>query len=611
LKTPRPVEDAARIQSFIEVGGPAHSAERVAALRAQLAKKSFTGFLTPRADEHQNEYVAPGSERLLWLTGFSGSAGLAIVLADRAALFVDGRYTVQAAEQLDPQVFTVEPLADTTPSLWLEKTLKAGDRIGFDPWLLTHDAVQRYTRACERAGAKFAPVDHNPIDVIWKDRPVAPSAPITIHPFKYAGRKPQDKIAAVQEKLDAADGLILSDSHNVAWLLNIRGGDVSHTPLPLVFAYLPKTGRPTLFVDELKLDAEARAHIEAVADISSPAALSHFVAALGKEKKSVVIDAATGPYALVRKLEAAGGKAVVEADPTTLMKARKTEAELKGALAAHIRDGAAMARFLAWFDEAAPKGKATEVSAAEKLEDFRRETGVLKDLSFPAISAAGPHAAMPHYRVSAASNLKVGKGLFLIDSGAQYLDGTTDITRTIAVGKPTQAMRDRFTRVLKGHIAIARALFPKGTTGAQIDTLAREPLWRAGLDFDHGTGHGIGSYLSVHEGPQRIAKTGVVALEPGMIISNEPGYYLPGKFGIRIENLVVVEPRSVRGAEREMLGFRTISFAPIDLRAIDPDLLDADETAWLNAYHAEVRERLSPLLDRATRAWLKKATKKI
>jgi Xaa-Pro aminopeptidase len=606
-----PAPGSSRIQRFAEVGGPAKGAERVAALRAELAKKKFTGYLVPRADEHQNEYVAPGSERLLWLTGFSGSAGLAIVLTDRAAVFVDGRYTTQAAEQLDPSVFSVEPIVEAPPSLWLEKNLQAGDKIGFDPWLHTADTIQRLSKICEKAGAKLTAVDRNPIDAIWKDRPAAPSAPISIQPLEYTGLAAQDKIAAVQQKLGRVDGLVLSDAHNVAWLLNIRGGDVSHTPLPLVFAYLPKDGRPTLFVDPAKLGKEARAHIEAVADVQAPGALSKFIAALGKAKARVVIDNATGPQALVSKLETAGGKALVEADPITLTKAKKTEAELNGSLAAHLRDGAAMARFLSWFDEAAPKGKVTEVSAAEKLEDFRRETGVLKDLSFPSISAAGPHAAIPHYRVSDTSNLKVGKGLYLIDSGGQYQDGTTDITRTIAVGKPSALMRDRFTRVLKGHIAVARAVFPKGTTGVQIDALAREPLWRAGLDFDHGTGHGIGSYLSVHEGPQRIAKSGNVPLEPGMIISNEPGYYLPGEFGIRIENLVVVEAKAIRGGEREMLGFQTISFVPIDLNAIDADLLDAEEIEWLNGYHAEVREKLSPLLDRETRAWLKKATRKI
>jgi Xaa-Pro aminopeptidase len=605
------VAEIKRFQSFAEVGGPAHGKARIAALREELAKEKLAGFLVPRSDEHQNEYVAPGSERLLWLTGFSGSAGLAIVLTQEAALFVDGRYTLAAADQVDTEVLKVVPLVETPPQVWLETKLNAGDRLGFDTWLMTSDAVQRFERACEKAGAKLVALDKNPIDAIWQDRPAAPAAPISLYPVKYAGQAASQKIGELQKRLGHVDGAILSDSHNVAWALNIRGGDVSHTPLPLVFAYVPSEGRPVLFADEQKLAPEVRARVEEVADIRAPGAIGDFVTELGKAKKRVLIDAATGPYALARNLESAGGKAFVEVDPTTLMKARKNEAELKGARAAHLRDGAALARFLAWFDGAAAKGKLTEIAAAEKLEEFRRETGQLKDLSFPSISAAGPHAAIPHYRVSETSNLRIGKGLFLIDSGAQYIDGTTDITRTIAVGEPTKAMRDRFTRVLKGHIAVARAIFPRGTNGAQIDVLARAALWRAGLDFDHGTGHGIGAYLSVHEGPQRIAKTGFVALEPGMIISNEPGFYAAGKFGIRIENLIVVTPLKIAGAEREMLGFETISFAPIDLRAIEPDLLDRQEKDWLNAYHAEVREKIGPLVDKATRSWLTKATRKI
>jgi Xaa-Pro aminopeptidase len=603
--------DVGRFQNFAEVGGPAHGAKRTAALRAELARKKLTGFLVPRSDEHQNEYVPPGSERLLWLTGFSGSAGLAIALADRAALFVDGRYTVQASAQVDPAVYTVEPIVETPPHVWLEKTLKPGDRLGFDPWLFTADAVQRLARAAEKAGAQLAPVEKNPIDAIWSDRPTPPVAPITIYPPELAGQSAADKVGALQSKLGHVDGAVLSDPHNVAWLLNIRGADVSHTPLPLAFAYVPATGRPMLFIDERKLTPQTRAHVEAVADIKPAAELGAFVAALGKAKKRVLVDVATGPWALARKLESTGGKAVVEADPTTLLKACKNETELKGARAAHLRDGAAVTKFLAWFDAAVATGKLTEVEAARKLEDFRRETGELKELSFPSIAAAGPHAALPHYRVSETSNLKIRKGLFLIDSGGQYLDGTTDITRTIAVGEPTKLMRDRYTRVLKGHIAIARAVFVKGTTGAHIDALARAALWRAGLDFDHGVGHGIGAYLSVHEGPQRIAKSGSVPLEAGMIISNEPGYYAPGKFGIRIENLIVVKPMKIPGAEREVLGFETISFAPIDLRPVEPGLLDADEKDWLDAYHQEVRARISPLVDPATRAWLKKATRKL
>ncbi len=497
------------------------------------------------------------------------------------------------------------------PHTWLEKALTANDRLGFDPWLMTSETVRRLTRAAEKAGAKLTPITSNPIDAVWPDRPAPPLAPITIYPAEYAGKLATEKIAALQQKLGAADGALLSDAHNVAWLFNIRGADVSYTPLPLAFAYAPREGAPSLFIDPRKVGAEVAATLRQDCDIRPASELEAFVAALGKGGKKIIVDSATGPSALASKLEAAGGTALIAADPTTLLKACKNEAELRGARAAHLRDGAALVRFLAWFDKAVETGKLTEIEAAKRLEDFRRETGLLKDLSFPSISAAGPHAALPHYRVSERSNLRIKKGLFLIDSGAQYIDGTTDITRTIAVGEPTAAMRDRFTRVLKGHIAVARAVFPKGTTGAQIDVLARAALWRAGLDFDHGTGHGIGAYLSVHEGPQRIAKTGAIPLEPGMIISNEPGYYAPGKFGIRLENLIVVKQMKIRGGERESLAFETISFAPLDLRAVDANMLDAEEKGWLNRYHEEVREKLMALLDKPTQAWLKRATRKI
>ena len=600
----------ARFQSFKEAGGPAEGAERASLLRAELRKQDLAGFIVPRADDHQNEYVPAGAERLLWLTGFSGSAGLAIVLLDRATLFVDGRYTVQATEQTDPQVYSVEFVTGAPPSQWLEKALKAGDRIGFDPWLLTAEMVRRLTAAAEKVDAKLVPVDNNPIDLIWTNRPPPPTAPVEIYPLEFAGEPALSKIEKLQQRLDGFDSLVISDAHNVAWLLNIRGGDVAHTPLPLCFAFAPRHGRPTLFINEAKLNPTTRAALAPIVSIQSEAGFTEFLAELVAGKR-VIIDAATGSYELTRCVERAGGVAVIEPDPITLLKARKNDAELAGARAAHLRDGVAVTRFLAWFDESAKKEKLTEISAAEKLEDFRAETNLLRDTSFPTISAAGLHAALPHYRVSDSSNLTIRKGLFLIDSGAQYLDGTTDITRTVVVGRASRTMRDRFTRVLKGHIAIARLVFCKGATGAHIDILARQALWRIGLDFEHGVGHGIGAYLSVHEGPQRIAKTGSVALEPGMIISNEPGYYSQGKFGVRIENLVIVTPRDIKGAEREMLGFETISLAPIDLRAIESDLLDRDEKAWLNDYHARVRRELSPHLDKATRTWLKRATRRI
>jgi Xaa-Pro aminopeptidase len=508
-------------------------------------------------------------------------------------------------------VFTPVPIAETTPADWIEANLKSGERLGYDPWLQTPESVDRFAAACAKAGGELAPLANNPIDAIWSDRPSEPLGAVTPHPSRLAGEKAEHKISRVQSAMKTQNGIVVSDAHNVAWLFNIRGADVSHTPLPLAFAYVPKSGAPTLFIDARKLTNSMRARLSAIASIEEPGKLLDFVAGLAATSPRIGFDSATAPAILTHAFRGAGGEPVVALDPIALMKSRKNEVELAGTRAAHGRDGAAIARFLAWFDREAPKGHLTEISAAEALESFRRDTGRLKEISFPTIAAAGPHAAIPHYRVSEESNLAIGRGLFLIDSGGQYEDGTTDITRTISVGKPSREARDRFTRVLKGHIAIARSVFPKGTSGAQIDALARQALWRVGLDFDHGTGHGVGSYLSVHEGPPRIAKTGTVALEPGMILSNEPGYYAPGRFGIRIENLVVVEPRKIEGAEREMLGFETISLAPIDLSAIDASLLDEEEVAWLDAYHARVRETISPLVDKETRAWLAVATRKV
>ncbi|RFB79594.1 aminopeptidase P family protein [Methylovirgula sp. 4M-Z18] len=596
-------------QSFDETSNPAQGPARLAALRAKLNEMGLDGFLVPRSDEHQNEYVAKSSERLAWLTGFTGSAGLCVVLSDRAAIFVDGRYTLQVREQVDVKSFTPQHLINEPPEAWVEANLKKGARLGFDPWLHTAGMVKRFEQAAKAAGAELVAVSHNPIDAIWQDRPAPPIAAVHLHAKRHAGETADKKIAALQKALGKADALVVSDPHSVAWAFNMRGGDVGHTPLPLSFALIRKEGRPSLYLDGRKLSNSVRAHLADSADVADPSLLLKDLAALGKAKKTVQFDAATAPALLSQTLEEAGGKAEIGADPSALMKARKNRHELAGTRAAHLRDAAAYARFLAWFAEEAPKGKQTEISAAEALETFRRDGGKLKDVSFPSISGAGPNAAIPHYRVSRTSNRKIGKGIFLIDSGAQYEDGTTDITRTLVVGKPTAEMRDRFTRVLKGHIAIATSVFPKGTSGAQIDAFARQALWQAGLDFDHGTGHGVGSYLSVHEGPQRIAKTGTTPLEPGMILSNEPGYYKAGAWGIRIENLIVVEKREIKGAEREMYGFETISFSPIERALVDVKLLTAEERAWLNAYHAEVKKRVAPLVDPATRKWLTAATK--
>ena len=596
-------------QSFARIGGPEHGAERLALLRAELDRRGLQGFLVPRADEHQNEYVPPSAERLLWLTGFSGSAGSAVVLSDKAAVFIDGRYVEQAAAQLDSKAYAALNIADVTPTKWLEDNAPKSARIGFDPWLHTPGSAKHFAEAAKKAGAELVAVDDNPIDAIWTERPAPPLGQIVKRAKSLAGENVASKLSRVRKTFDGADGLFISDAHDLAWLFNIRGSDVSHTPLSLGFAYVPAQGKSTIWIDDRKRNRRVDTHLSDAVEFSRPEDMLDRLAEQGAKKSRVLFDSASAPVKLTRALEVAGGIAVVQPSPITRMKARKNGAELAGMRAAHLRDGAALTRFLAWFDAKAPSGELTEISAALALEGFRRDTGALKEISFPTISAAGPHAAMPHYRVDETTDLPISKGLFLIDSGAQYEDGTTDVTRTIAVGRVSAEMRDRYTRVLKGMIAIASAVFPEGTTGAHIDAFARAPLWEAGLDFDHGTGHGVGAYLSVHEGPQRISKAGHIALEEGMILSDEPGYYAPGRYGIRIENLVVVEARAIKGAERKMLGFETITSAPIDVRPIEVKLMTPYEIFWLDSYHARVRKALSPLVDAPTRRWLREATK--
>ena len=600
-------------QTFDQKTTPAQGAPHVKALRAELKARGLDGFVVPRTDEHQNEYVPPSSERLAWLTGFSGSWGTAIVLHDLAAIFVDGRYTVQVREQVDAAAFTPEHLIDNPPENWLEKHLKPGQKLGFDPWLHTQDGVKKLEKACAKVGAILVPVDTNPIDTVWKDRPSVPLAQVVLHRPAYAGEDAHDKLKRIQAKLAAqgADAVVLTDAHAVAWAFNIRGGDVGHTPLPLGFAIIPREGKAELFMDGRKFNNTVRSAVSDLAEIAEPAALDRALQKLGTSRAKVKFDAASASNRLVAMVESAGGTPEVGTDFIALMKAVKNSAEIAGSRAAHARDGAAMTKFLAWFDREAISEKLTEIDATIALEGFRHETGGLKDVSFPSIAGAGPNAALPHYKVSTDSNRRIEKGIFLIDSGAQYEDGTTDITRTIVVGPATAEMKDRFTRVLKGHIAIDIAVFPKGVSGAQLDTFARKALWDVGLDFDHGTGHGIGSYLSVHEGPQRIAKTGVTPLEPGMMLSNEPGFYKAGQWGIRIENLILVEKRDIPGAEREMYGFETLSFAPIDLNLVEPALLTTEERAWLNAYHAKTRAIVGPLVDAETMKWLEKATREV
>ncbi len=602
----------AHFQTFEDRGERSAGAPRIAALRAELARRGLDGFIVPRGDRYQNEYVPPCAERLAWLTGFTGSAGVAIVLADRAVIFVDGRYQVQAAEEVDRAVFAVEHLIERPPPAWIEANLAAGKKLGYSPWLHTVDGAERLATACAAGGASLVAVPGNPIDAIWTSRPQPPLGAVVLHDPRYAGTEAREKIARVRAELQklAADTLVISDPQAVCWLLNIRGSDIPHTPVALAFAVLPKDGRPALYIDPRKLSDDVHHRLEEVTALRAPPDFERDLAALGDQGRAVRLDPTVCADAIARLVTDHGGSIVRGADPIALLKAVKNESEIAGARAAQQRDGAAVTRFLAWFDREAPTGRLTEIDAVEALETFRRETGLLKDVSFPTIAGAGPDGAVVHYRVTRRSNRRIAMGeLFLIDSGGQYADGTTDITRTVAVGTPGDGARKNFTLVLKGHIAIARAVFPDGTTGAQLDTLARQFLWRAGLDFDHGTGHGVGSYLSVHEGPARIAKLGGTPLKRGMILSNEPGYYRTGAYGIRIENLVLVtEAAEVPGAEKPLNTFETLTLAPIDRRLVEPALLKDEEIAWLDGYHARVRAALSPLVDAPARDWLIAAT---
>jgi Xaa-Pro aminopeptidase len=602
----------AHFQSFEERGERGEGAPRIKALRAELARRGLDGFIVPHADRYQNEYLPACAERLAWLTGFTGSAGAAIVLAEQAAIFVDGRYQVQVTEEVDDAIFTVEHLVEQPPPVWIEANLKAGQKLGYSPWLHTVDGAERLAKACVAAGASLVPVADNPIDAIWSGRPSPPLGAVVLHALRYSGEEVQHKITRVAAEMAklAADTLVVTDPHAVSWLFNIRGSDIPHTPVVLAFALVPKAGRPALYVDARKLSNDIRSRLEEIAAVRAPADFERDLAALGAEKRTVRLDAASCPEAIARLVADNCGTIMRGSDPIAPMKAIKNAAEIAGARAAQTRDGVAVTRFLAWFDREAPGGKLTEIDAVEALESFRRDTGLLKDVSFPTIAGAGSDGAIVHYRVTRRSNRRIAPNeLFLLDSGGQYEDGTTDITRTIAVGAPTAEARKNFTLVLKGHIAIACAVFPEGTTGAQLDTLARQFLWRAGLDFDHGTGHGVGSYLSVHEGPARISKLGTAPLKRGMILSNEPGYYRTGAYGIRIENLLLVsEAAQVAGAEKPLNAFETLTLVPIDRRLIEPAMLSTDEIAWLDAYHARVRAVLLPLVDAPTRPWLEAAT---
>ncbi len=599
-------------QTFDADPQPDLARPRVAGLRQILTASKVDAFLIPRADEHQGEYVPPSAERLLWLTGFSGSAGIAVVGKTKAALVVDGRYTVQARAEVNTKIFDLPVFKTGALSEWVNANLPTGSTVGFDPWLHTVRDIENIGRALEARKIRLKPMPRNLVDRTWgRDRPKPPLAAISIQPMKYAGRTSADKIADVQKELgdhnQAAVVLTLPDS--IAWLFNIRGGDIAHNPVPLAFAIVSASGKAKLFVAPEKISAEVKAHLKPVARTYHPDELKTHISELKTVKKKVRLDPATAAWWFARAL---GTKNIArQSDPCLAMKAHKNIAEIKGARSAHLRDGVAIAEFLCWIDENVGSGAVDEITAVEKLEACRQATGALRDISFDTISGSGPNGAIVHYRVSTATNRKLQRGeLYLVDSGAQYQDGTTDITRTIAIGKPTDEMRDRFTRVLKGHIGLATARFPVGARGVDLDPFARRALWDAGLDYGHGTGHGIGSYLSVHEGPQSISRAGMVPLQAGMLCSNEPGYYKEGAYGIRIENLVLVEPATKpAGGDKAMLSFETLTLAPIDRRLIVKKMLSDEERKWLNDYHAMVLEKLSPKVDSKTSAWLKTATK--
>ena len=590
---------------------------RLSALRRELSRQNLDGFLVPLADEHQGEFIASRSQRLAWLTGFGGSAGMAVVMAEKAAIFVDGRYTLQVRDQVDTDAFVPQHLAETPPDKWLRAQTAKGAKIGFDPWLHTPSGADRLRKACKAAGAELVAIDVNPVDEVWTDQPPAPLGPATAYPEEFAGRKSAEKRRLVAEGLreSGADAVVLSAPDSIAWLLNIRGSDVPNTPLALSFAIVHATGSVDWYVDPRKLTTATRSALDDGVTVKDPAQFGAGLQALGAAGKSVRLDTASIPEAVRSLLAEAGADIVSGTDPCTLPKAKKNAVEIDGTRNAHIRDGAALTSFLAWLAADAPKGGVTEMSAAARLRAFRSPDDRFRGLSFETISGSGPNGAIVHYRVTPETDRELAPGdVYLVDSGAQYLDGTTDVTRTVYIddgaGAPAEA-RERFTRVLKGHIAVATARFPAGTHGSQIDALARQPLWEAGLDYDHGTGHGVGAHLGVHEGPQRISKQGGgVPMEPGMILSNEPGYYKEGAYGIRIENLAVVKEAddAPSAAERKLLDFETITLAPIDRALIDAELLSEDERDWLNAYHARVRETLSPLVNDAVREWLERAT---
>jgi Xaa-Pro aminopeptidase len=604
-------------QSFDVTSTPQFGRERVAGLRASFAALDIDAFLVPRADEFQGEYVPACSERLAWLTGFTGSAGVALVAHSQAVVFVDGRYTTQLLEQVDTTVFSGGDLVDEPPHQWLTKHAAKGLRLGIDPWLHTGAEVRRLEKALGEIGGALVLLPHNPLDRLWSDRPVEPLGAVTIQTVAQAGVLASEKIGEIKRHLAEKNcaALLVTDPSSIAWIFNIRGNDVPHTPHPLARAIIHADGPVELFLDKRKTNIEAEAYLAQMCRQMAPDELPERLAEASASGARILIDPDLASQALTDMIRLAGGEVVEAVDPVRLPRARKNQAELNGSAAAHLQDGAAMVTFLHWLETRKP-ATVSEITVAQKLEAVRAEVGQsmqnpLKDVSFDTISGAGEHGAIIHYRVTTASDRLLQAGeLYLVDSGAQYINGTTDITRTVGIGAVPEEQRRFFTLVLKGMIGISMARFPTGTRGCDLDPLARIALWKAGADYAHGTGHGVGSFLSVHEGPQRISRMSTQELLPGMILSNEPGYYRPGSFGIRIENLVYVrDAEAIDGGDMDMLGFETLTFCPIDHSLIVAELLTHDELHWLNSYHDRTREALMPLIDDAeVRSWLENAT---
>ncbi|PZM13617.1 aminopeptidase P family protein [Rhizobium tubonense] len=604
-------------QSFDVTSTPQFGRERVAGLRASFDALGIDAFLIPRADEYQGEYVPACSERLAWLTGFTGSAGVALVTRSQAIVFVDGRYTTQLVEQVDQTVFTGGDLVNEAPHIWIPQHAPKGLRLGVDPWLHTGAEVRRLEKALADIGGTLVFLPHNPLDRLWSDRPGEPLGAVIIQAVAQAGVLATEKIATIAQSLEKKNlsAVLVTDPSSVAWIFNIRGSDVPHTPHPLARAIIHANGKAELFLDKRKTNIEAEAYLAQICVQLSPSELTSRLAATSAGGGRILVDPDLAPYALTDLIRREGGEVVEGTDPAKLPRARKNTAELNGSAAAHLQDGAAMVEFLHWLETSKP-GTVTEIAAVKKLEAVRAHVGLsmqnpLKDVSFDTISGAGEHGAIIHYRVTTETDRRLEAGeLFLVDSGAQYVNGTTDITRTVAIGTVPEEQRQFFTLVLKGMISISIARFPVGTRGCDLDPLARIALWKAGADYAHGTGHGVGSFLSVHEGPQRISRLSTQELLPGMILSNEPGYYRPGSFGIRIENLIYVrDAEEIGGGDMAMLGFETLTYCPIDRSLVVSELLTHEELHWLNDYHLRTREALMPLIhDADVRSWLENAT---